>query len=116
MPTRRLGSVRGYSAFKALKSAKSAVRASNWQLACVANGLPEARFAVNVAKRLVALAVKRNLLKRLARESFRTFYRQANSAGGTDYLLTLIAMPRDWSRAALRRDLDNLVSKVISSR
>jgi ribonuclease P protein component len=73
------------------------------------NGGPSARLGVVVAKKLVRRAVKRNLLKRLAREHFR-LHRATLPA--CDVIVRLTARVDGASRAQLRRDIAKVFDRL----
>ena len=71
-----------------------------------------ARLGVVVAKRLLRRAVKRNLVKRLAREHFRLLRPQLPSR---DLVLRLAAKPAPLDRKALAEEIRGLLVKLISA-
>jgi len=70
-----------------------------------------ARLGLVIAKRFVASAVRRNLLKRLARENFRLLRHQLR---GYDLVLRLAGSPRDFDRRALAGEIRELLEKLRS--
>lgn len=69
-----------------------------------------ARLGVIVAKRLIKTAVGRNLVKRVARESFRL---QRPSLPSCDIILRLSASPpRPLNRQALRVELQDVLTRL----
>ncbi|MCB1956790.1 MAG: ribonuclease P protein component [Rhodocyclaceae bacterium] len=71
--------------------------------------LDTARLGLVVAKKLARRAVLRNLIKRLARESFRL---RRTALPRCDIVVRLTASPRDATRKALREELEQLLGKV----
>ena len=72
-----------------------------------------ARLGVVVAKRLVKLAVRRNLIKRLGREQFRLLHEKL---AAKDMILRLSARPEPFDRKALAEEIRSLLLKQSSSR
>ncbi|MCL2829627.1 MAG: ribonuclease P protein component [Betaproteobacteria bacterium] len=70
-----------------------------------------ARLGLVIAKRFVASAVRRNLLKRLARENFRLLRQQLS---GYDLVLRLAASPQDFDRRLLSGEIRDLLEKLRS--
>lgn len=74
---------------------------------------PTPRLGLVVGKRRARRAVDRNLIRRVARESFRL--RQAELAG-LDILVLVKATPPEFDRAALRAELERLWDKLLAKR
>ncbi len=76
---------------------------------CTVSSQPNSRLGLIVAKKHVPLAVRRNLLKRISRESFRHRFAQAIDS---DKSLDIIVMVKGPSRSAtnqqLRQELNRL--------
>ena len=70
-----------------------------------------ARLGLVVAKRLLRHAVDRNLVRRLARESFRLMRGQLPSR---DLILRLAVAPAPIDRRALAEEIKGLLGKMIS--
>ncbi len=68
-----------------------------------------ARLGVVIAKRFIASAVRRNLLKRLARENFRLLRQQLPSY---DLVLRLAARPQNLERRVLAGEIRGLLEKL----
>lgn len=77
------------------------------------NDLPQPRLGMVVGKRRVKRAVHRNLIRRVARESFRL--RQAELAG-LDILVLVKATPAQFDSQALRAELERLWDKLLAKR
>lgn len=74
-------------------------------LISIPNGLAHARLGLAVSKRHVRLAVDRNRLKRLARETFRA---HATEADGRDVVLLIRNGTESWDNARFRAALTAL--------
>ncbi|MGI9307431.1 MAG: ribonuclease P protein component [Gammaproteobacteria bacterium] len=70
-----------------------------WQLRYAPNRNRAARLGVVVPKRIVRLAVRRNRLRRMAREHFRQQWRDKLPAA--DMILSLLAPPKNADEAKL---------------
>ena len=70
-----------------------------------------ARLGLVVAKRFLKRSVDRNLIRRLARESFRTIRNQLPSR---DLILRLATKPVPLDRCALAEEIRGLLGKTIS--
>jgi ribonuclease P protein component len=68
-----------------------------------------ARLGLIVARRLLKRAVDRNLVKRVAREAFRSAHQQLPSE---DLVLRLAGSITDFDRRALRNELDGLLARL----
>ena len=73
--------------------------------------VPGARLGLVVAKRLLKRSVDRNLIRRLARESFRVVRSQLPSR---DLILRLATKPVLLDRRALAEEIRGLLGKIIS--
>lgn len=69
----------------------------------------EPRFGVVVGKKQVKSAVRRNLIKRLARENFRL---RRNSLAGYDLVLRLLIRPESMDRQLFVEDIVTLLNKL----
>ena len=76
-----------------------------------ADEVADARLGLVVAKRLLKRAVDRNLIRRLARESFRKLHYRLPSR---DLILRLMTKPGSLDRRALADEIQNLLGKLIS--
>jgi len=72
-----------------------------------------ARLGLVVGKRLVKSAVRRNLIKRLARERFR---RRREGLGSCDVVLRLSARPEGMDRNKISAEIDLLLDRLESRR
>jgi ribonuclease P protein component len=73
---------------------------------------PGARLGLVVAKKLLPRAVDRNLLRRLARESFR---RTRSRLPSRDLILRLAARPEQLDRRALAEEIQRLFDRMTSA-
>jgi ribonuclease P protein component len=73
---------------------------------------PGARLGLIVAKRLLPRAVDRNLVRRLARESFR---KSRTRLPSRDLILRLGARPEKLDRQALTEEIQGLLDRMISA-
>lgn len=76
-----------------------------------ADEVPGARLGLVVAKRFLKRSVDRNLIRRLARESFRTVRALLPSR---DLVLRLSSKPVPLDRRALAEEIRGLLTKMIS--
>lgn len=77
------------------------------------NQFDHARFGLAVAKKHLRTAVKRNIVKRIARESFRNLQKQLPKVDMV--LLTKKQVTHDWaqlSKKQLRNEIDVLLKKL----
>lgn len=88
---------------------RRAIRGRYFTLHVRPSDLGTARLGLVVAKKLARRAAQRNMIKRLARESFRL--RRATMPH-FDVVLRLTGSPRDATRKALRDELEHLFGKV----
>ncbi|MCW5582873.1 MAG: ribonuclease P protein component [Gammaproteobacteria bacterium] len=79
---------------------------------CKNNQKPHARLGIIVAKRHVNLAVNRNRLRRIIRESFR-YHKEALK--GLDIILLLRSECTDLDKKILRNDVDHLWPNLMRS-
>lgn len=73
---------------------------------------PGARLGLVVAKRFLPRSVDRNLVRRLARERFRT---TRSSLPSRDLILRLGARPEKLDRRALAKEIQDLLDRIISA-
>lgn len=73
------------------------------------NPAAPARLGLVVGKKLLKQAVRRNLVKRLAREQFRLTHARLH---GYDILLRLIAKPGKVDRVAMAAEIRQLLGKL----
>ena len=71
-----------------------------------------ARLGLVVAKRLLRRAIDRNLIRRLARESFRVLRPRLMPR---DLVLRLVNRPDSIDRKALAKEIRNLMQKTMSN-
>jgi len=71
--------------------------------------IPGARLGLVVAKRFLRRSVDRNLVKRLARESFRLLRARLR---GNDFVLRLATKPKPIDRQALALEIQRLLRKM----
>jgi len=76
-----------------------------------AEEIPEARLGLVVPKKLLKRAVDRNLVRRLARESFR---KTRSQLPARDLVLRLMAKVDPLDRQALANEIRSLLAKTIS--
>jgi len=88
---------------------RRAIRGRYFTLHVRPSELDTARLGLVVAKKLARRAVLRNLIKRLARETFRL---RRTALPRCDIVVRLTASPRDATRKALREELEQLLGKV----
>ena len=75
------------------------------------NSLDYARLGLVTSKKKAKRAVDRNLVKRLARETFRLHQHQL---GGLDVLVLLCSLPKEDDRIQLRAQLEALWVKLLA--
>lgn len=73
------------------------------------NAAGPARLGLVVGKKLLRQAVRRNVVKRLAREQFRLLHARLN---GYDILLRLISKPGRIDRVAMTDEIRQLLGKL----
>jgi ribonuclease P protein component len=76
------------------------------------NGVGMPRLGLSVAARILRLAVQRNRIRRIIRESFR---QHQQSLPALDIVVGLRSSPRDVDNAQLRRSLEKLWQKIHAS-
>ncbi|HEX4051240.1 MAG TPA: ribonuclease P protein component [Steroidobacteraceae bacterium] len=76
------------------------------------NGAGMPRLGLSVPARILRLAVQRNRIRRIIRESFR---QRQQSLPALDIVVGLRSAPRDADNAQLRRSLDKLWQKIHAS-
>ena len=99
--------------FSAIFSQQRRVHATHFLLLAKPNELVHPRFGLAVAKKHLRTAIKRNLIKRLARESFRMLQQELPKLDMV--LLTKKQLTDDWStltRQQIRLELDQLFKKL----
>ena len=99
--------------FSAVFSQQRRVHASHFLLLAKNNEILFPRLGLAVAKKHLRTAVKRNVIKRLARESFRM--QQQDLPSMDIVLLTKKQLTSDWAnlnKQQIRQELDNLFIKL----
>lgn len=96
--------------FAAVLAARRALRSSHFVLNYAPNGQGGARLGLVVGRKFLKKAVERNLVKRLARESFRGLWQRLPEL---DLVLRLASSPAGLDRSALRHELDALLLRLI---
>jgi ribonuclease P protein component len=97
--------------FSSVFAFRRSLRGGPFQLFYRPNGLASARLGVVVGKRFVRQAVKRNRIKRLAREAFRLVRAELPAC---DLVLRVALKPQALDKDSLRRGLDELLIKLRS--
>jgi len=95
--------------FSSVFAFRHSLRGGPFQLFYRPNGLATARLGVVVGKRFVRHAVKRNRIKRVAREAFRW---TRSGLPACDLVLRVASKPQNMDRGTLREGLDALFGKL----
>jgi ribonuclease P protein component len=124
----RMVSLKHQDDFRSLFSKSQKVTCNHWLALYRSNHLDKSRLGIVIAKRRVRSAVKRNLIRRIVRESFRHY--QAAIKGLDIVVLIRSDNSFPWlannstnnssnsnsnSKAAMRSDIDNLWQQLIHS-
>jgi ribonuclease P protein component len=104
-PSRRLHQPRE---FAAVLSARRALRSKHFALHYAASEQGKARLGLVIGRKFLKKAVERNLVKRLARESFR-----GRRLPDMDLVLRLSAPIGQSGRRELRAELDALLMRLV---
>lgn len=104
-PSHRLSKAEEFNAVFAVRRRLSS---PHFQLSYRPNDGRTARLGVVVAKKHVVRAVARNLIKRICRESFRSFRENLPQC---DIVLRLSAPPQRVDRSMLRSEIDALMAR-----
>ncbi len=99
--------------FSAIFADQRRVHSPHFLVLAKTNELDHPRFGLAVAKKHLFEAVKRNIVKRIARESFRSLQQELPSVDIV--LLTKSQLTNDWERLdkkQLRQEIDNLLTKL----
>lgn len=107
---RRCHRLRRPAEFAAVLKARRTLRSENFQLLVREGEGPEVRLGLVVAKRFVGPAVWRNLIKRVARESFRRLRRGLPAC---DLVLRVTRRQGAVDAAACRREVDSLFLRLV---
>ncbi len=95
------------------KSARYKVSCRTLLVLAIDNQLPVARLGLVVGKKNVKLAVQRNRVKRLIRESFRS---RQQALAGLDIIVLARAGLGDQDNAMIRQSIDTLWSDLVQRR
>lgn len=95
--------------FSSVFAFRRSLRGGPFQLFYRPNGLESARFGVVVGKKFVRQAVKRNRVKRVAREAFRL---ARSGLPSVDLVLRVMAKRNDVHRGELRREIEAMFAKL----
>ncbi len=99
--------------FSAIFADRWRVHSPHFLVLAKTNTLQHPRFGLAVAKKHLRTAVKRNIVKRLARESFRS--QQELLSNADMVLLTKKQLTADWiklDKKQIREEIDNLLKKL----
>lgn len=108
--SQRAGHLAAAGEFKAVLSSRTKYKSEHFCLHVLPNGHEVARLGIATPKRYLARAVDRNLVRRIARESFRHAWRTLSA---NDLVLRIVRpMPRSPQRADIRVEIGNLLVKV----
>jgi ribonuclease P protein component len=102
----KLARIRRAAEFSSVLASRRGVRSAHFVLNHAPNGLPSARFGLIVGRKVAKAAVLRNLVKRIARESFRILWKQLPPF---DLVLRAVAPLRGVERRRLRAEIDDLL-------
>ena len=108
-PARRL---RQAAQFKRLYAQGRRLAADGFTAVVQDNDTGAARLGLSVAARILRLAVQRNRVRRIIRESFRHHQQQLPPV---DIVVGLRSAPRDADNAQLRRSLEKLWQKIYAT-
>ncbi|RME34375.1 MAG: ribonuclease P protein component [Gammaproteobacteria bacterium] len=108
-PTARLRRAADYSR---VFSRGRAAGDRHWLVLAADNGLPHARLGLAISRKVLRRAWQRNLVKRIARESFR---RHKHLLKGLDVVVLARAGCRDAARGLLRSSLDELWHRIAAT-
>jgi ribonuclease P protein component len=98
------------SDFTAIKGSKLTASSKELLLLAKVNSYNHARLGLVVPKRHIKTAVKRNIIKRIVRESFR---HQASTLPNLDVILLIRASINQLDKKTLRQCIDDLWLKLI---
>jgi len=99
--------------FSAIFADRQRVHSNHFLVLAKANDLSHPRFGLAVAKKHLRTAVKRNIVKRQARESFRALQQQLPNMDFV--LLTKKQITTDWpqlDKKQIRQEVDSLLKKL----
>ncbi len=99
--------------FSAIFANQRRVHGPHFLILAKRNELTHSRFGLAVAKKHLRTAVKRNAVKRIARESFRAL--QQDLPNLDMVLLTKKQLTTDWQqldKKHIRQEVDNLIKKL----
>ena len=114
-PRRRLSRtqrLRRAAEFKQLYAQGRRLAADGFTAVIQPNGAGRPRLGLSVAARILRLAVQRNRIRRIIRESFR---QHQQSLPALDIVVGLRGSPQDVDNAQLRRSLEKLWQKIHAS-
>jgi ribonuclease P protein component len=114
-PRRRLSRtqrLRRAAEFKQLYAQGRRLAADGFTAVIQPNGTGRPRLGLSVAARILRLAVQRNRIRRIIRESFR---QHQQSLPALDIVVGLRGSPQDVDNAQLRRSLEKLWQKIHAS-
>jgi ribonuclease P protein component len=106
---RRTQRLRQAAQFKRLYAQGRRLAADGFTAVIQPNEVGIARLGLSIAARTLKLAVHRNRIRRIIRESFRQHQQQLP---GLDIIVGLRSSPRDVDNAQLRRSLEKLWQKI----
>lgn len=96
--------------FAGVLKSGGALRSQHFVLKHRSNACGGARLGLIVGRKLLKRAVDRNLVKRIAREAFRTVRWRLTSL---DVVLRLAMSPESMDRSELRNELDRLLARLV---